>query len=40
MAVDLFLKIDGIEGESQKKGHEKEIDIVSFRAVEGSCSGR
>jgi len=30
MAVDLFLKIDGIEGESQKKGHEKEIDIVSF----------
>jgi type VI secretion system secreted protein Hcp len=30
MAVDLFLKIEGIEGESQKKGHEKEIDIVSF----------
>lgn len=30
MAVDLFLKIDGIEGESQKKGHEKEIDIISF----------
>ena len=30
MAVDLFLKIDGIEGESQKKGHEKEVDIISF----------
>jgi type VI secretion system secreted protein Hcp len=30
MAVDLFLKIDGIDGESQKKGHEKEIDIISF----------
>jgi type VI secretion system secreted protein Hcp len=30
MAVDLFLKIDGIEGESQKKGHKGEIDVVSF----------
>ena len=30
MAVDLFIKIDGIEGECQKKGHEKEIDVLSF----------
>lgn len=30
MAVDLFLKIDGINGESRKKGHQDEIDIVSF----------
>ena len=32
MAVDLFLKIEDpvIEGECQKKGHEKEIDVVSF----------
>ena len=30
MAVDLFLKIDGIQGESQKNGHQGEIDIVSF----------
>jgi type VI secretion system secreted protein Hcp len=29
-AVDYFLKIEGIEGESQAKGHEKEIDIESF----------
>lgn len=30
MAVDLFLKIDGIQGESQKSGHQGDIDIVSF----------
>jgi type VI secretion system secreted protein Hcp len=30
MAVDLFLKIDGINGESRKKGHADEIDILSF----------
>lgn len=30
MAVDLFLKIEGIKGESQKKGHKDEIEIVSF----------
>ena len=30
MAVDLFLKIDGIEGESQKKGHKGEVDVLSF----------
>ena len=27
---DAFLKIDGIEGESLQKGHEKEIEIASF----------
>lgn len=30
MAVDLFLKIDSIQGESKKKGHTNEIDIISF----------
>lgn len=30
MAVDMFLKIDGIPGESQKKGHKDEIDVLSF----------
>src|SRR5262245_14567952 len=30
MAFDAFLKIDGIEGSSQQKGHEKEIEISSF----------
>ncbi len=30
MAVDLFLKVDGVPGECQKKGHEGEIDIYSF----------
>jgi type VI secretion system secreted protein Hcp len=29
-AVDYFLKIDGIDGESMQKGHEKEIEIMSF----------
>lgn len=28
MAVDGFLKLDGITGESQVKGHEGEIDIL------------
>ena len=30
MAVDLFLKINEIPGESRKKGHQNEIDITSF----------
>lgn len=30
MAVDLFLKIEGIKGESQKKNHKDEIDVLSF----------
>lgn len=28
--VDYFLKIDGIDGESFQKGHEKEIEVDSF----------
>ena len=41
-AVDYFLKIDGIDGESLQKGHEKEIEIMSFSWGEqntGSFSG-
>lgn len=30
MAVDMFLKLEGIKGESKAKGHEDEIDIQSF----------
>jgi type VI secretion system secreted protein Hcp len=30
MAVDYFLKIDGIEGESQDDKHRGEIDVLSF----------
>ncbi|RPI09103.1 MAG: type VI secretion system tube protein Hcp [Acidobacteriales bacterium] len=30
MAVDYFLKIDGIEGESQDHKHKSEIDIQSW----------
>lgn len=30
MAVDYFLKIGSIEGESISKGHDKEIDVLSF----------
>jgi type VI secretion system secreted protein Hcp len=29
-AVDYFLKIDGIKGESQDKTHKDEIDVTSF----------
>lgn len=27
---DIFLKLDGIEGESTTKGHAKEIEVVSY----------
>lgn len=30
MSVELFLKIAGVDGESTKTGHEKEIEIFSF----------
>lgn len=30
MAVDMFLKIDGIEGESIDSKHSKEIEILSY----------
>ena len=29
--VDYYLKIEGIEGESLQKGHEKEIEITGFK---------
>jgi len=30
MAVDMFLKLDGVQGESQDKTHKNEIEIESF----------
>lgn len=30
IATDYFLKIDGIESESRRKGHEKEIELMSW----------
>jgi type VI secretion system secreted protein Hcp len=30
MATDYFLKLDGIEGESSQKGHENQIDLLSW----------
>ena len=30
MAVDMFLKIEGIDGESQDKTHAKEIDVLAW----------
>jgi len=30
MAVDMFLKLDGVEGESRDSTHEKEIDILAW----------
>jgi type VI secretion system secreted protein Hcp len=30
MALDMFLKLDGIVGESTHKGHKDEIEVLSF----------
>jgi type VI secretion system secreted protein Hcp len=30
MATDYYLKLDGVEGESQKEGHTKEIEVLSW----------
>lgn len=30
MAFDSYLKLDGVEGESQKEGHTKEIELMSW----------
>ena len=30
MAVDIFLKLDGVTGESRDSKHEKEIDVLSW----------
>lgn len=30
MAVDMFLKLEGIEGEAQDKTHAKELDILAW----------
>jgi type VI secretion system secreted protein Hcp len=30
MAVDMFIKIDGVDGESKDKTHKKEIDILAW----------
>ncbi len=30
MAVDMFLKLEGVQGESQDKTHKNEIEIESF----------
>jgi type VI secretion system secreted protein Hcp len=30
MAVDMFIKIDGIKGEAQGKGHTDEVDVLAW----------
>ena len=30
MAVDMFLNLDGVKGESKDKAHTQEIDILSW----------
>ncbi len=30
MAVDMFLKLDGVTGESQDSSHKEEIDVLSW----------
>lgn len=31
MAVDMFIKIEGIDGESQDEAHAGEIDVLSWQ---------
>ena len=38
MAVDAFLKLDGIDGESQDESHKGEIDVLSW-SWGGSSTG-
>jgi type VI secretion system secreted protein Hcp len=38
MAVDMFLKLDGIKGESQDSTHKEEIDVLAW-SWGGSQSG-
>jgi type VI secretion system secreted protein Hcp len=38
MATDFYLKLDGVEGESQKEGHAKEIELLGW-SWGGSNSG-
>ena len=50
MAVDMFIKIDDIKGESQDKAHKESIDVLawswgmsqsgSFHTGSGGCSGK
>lgn len=40
--VDMFLKLNGIEGESQDSGHSKEIDVLAWNwggSAEANLSG-
>ncbi len=40
MATDIFIKIDGIDGESADKNHGKWIDVITFaHGAEQSVSG-
>jgi type VI protein secretion system component Hcp len=35
-SFDIFLKLDGISGESTTKGHDKEIEVVSYdQSIDG-----
>jgi type VI protein secretion system component Hcp len=41
MAIDLFLKIDGIKGESTDSKHKDEVELLSFEpAVVGLARAR
>lgn len=38
MAVDYFLKIDGINGESEDEKHQNEIEVIDFKWSENQTS--
>jgi type VI secretion system secreted protein Hcp len=39
-AFDIFLKLDGIEGASTTKGHEKEIEVLSYdQSIDATVAG-
>jgi type VI secretion system secreted protein Hcp len=39
MSVEILLKINGVDGESHIKGHEKEIDVMSLSMGASNPSG-
>ena len=40
MAIDIFLKLDGIDGESQDDKHKDEIELMSFTFGSSNFVGR
>ena len=40
MAMDMFMKIDALKGESNDKTHKGEIDVLAWKIGRASCRER